>query len=495
MGRKPTYAELEKRLKELEKKGLEQKRVDEIMQLYQFTVERAIDSVFWLDSDGRIFYVNEAAAAALQYSREELLSMSVFDIDPAFERRSWREHWEELRTKRTLTLESLHRRKDGTRFPVELLINRIECGDREYNCTSARDVSRYELAERALREREEHYRAIVEAFDGLIYICSQDYRVEFMNQRSVERTGYDGIGGLCYEVLHDRDSICPWCVNEQVFEGKTVRWEVISPKDNRWYYVVNTPIYHPDGRLSKQAMLLDITERKQMEEALRESSEKTKLFAYSVSHDLKSPAVGIHGLASLLQRHYGEMLDERGKSYCAQILKAAEQVAALVEKINTYMAAKETVLNVERVNLKELLQMVREEFSPRLSIHQIGWLEPEKMPGIRADRLSLLRVFRNLVDNALKYGGENLSEIRIGYKKMRAFHVISVSDDGVPINGEDSEKIFGLFQRHPTSRGTEGTGIGLAIVKELAEKHGGRVWMEPRPIRGKTFHVSISKGL
>jgi PAS domain S-box-containing protein len=120
------------------------------------------------------------------------------------------------------------------------------------------------------RESESRYRAIVEAFDGLIYTCSPDYRIEFMNSRLIERTGYDGTGEYCYKVLHERNSICPWCVNQRVFQGETVRCEVQSPKDGRWHYVVNTPIYHSDGRISKQAMIQDITGLKQTEEAMRQ---------------------------------------------------------------------------------------------------------------------------------------------------------------------------------------------------------------------------------
>jgi PAS domain S-box-containing protein len=130
------------------------------------------------------------------------------------------------------------------------------------------EIAELKQAESALRESKEKYNAIVAGFDGLIYICSQDYRVEFMNDKFIERTGYYPKGEFCYKALHELDSICPWCVNERVFKGETVRWEVKSPKDDRWYYVVNTPIYNADGSVSKQAMILDITERKEAEAKL-----------------------------------------------------------------------------------------------------------------------------------------------------------------------------------------------------------------------------------
>jgi len=120
-----------------------------------------------------------------------------------------------------------------------------------------------------IKDIQSQLNAIIQAFDGLMYVCSPDYRVEFMNQRFIERTGYDGTGEPCYRVIHDREDICPWCVNERVFRGETVRWEVQSPKDNRWFYIVNTPICWQDGTISKQAMILDITDRKEVENSLK----------------------------------------------------------------------------------------------------------------------------------------------------------------------------------------------------------------------------------
>jgi PAS domain S-box-containing protein len=353
----------------------------------------------------------------------------------------------------------------------------------------------HEEMENTLREREERYHAIVEAFDGLVYICSQDFHIEFMNEACIKRTGYDAIGELCYKVLHDRDSICPWCVNERVLKGETVRWELQSPKDNRWYYIVNTPIYNSDGTVSKQSMILDITDRKEMEEALERSSEKIKRFAYSVSHDLKSPAAAIYGLTKRLHEHYGDSLDEKGRRYCGQILRASLHVGALIEKINAYIEAQEAPLSAEEIDVREILQVIKDEFSPRLTIRQITWLEPEIIPEIKADKLSMLRVFRNFVDNALKYGGEDLSEISIGYQGDDDFHIFSVSDNGEGIRGGDYESLFTAFRRDVTSKAVEGAGLGLAIVSEIAERHKGRVWAEPGKDQGATFFISLSKDL
>jgi PAS domain S-box-containing protein len=137
-----------------------------------------------------------------------------------------------------------------------------------------KEESRYQRSVEAWRDLWAQYEAIIEAFDGYIYICSQNYEVEFMNQRLIERTGYYPLGQKCYKVLHDRDEICPWCINERIFRGETVRWEVVSPKDNRWMYVVNTPIRHSDGTMSKMAMIQDVTAQKQTERAYKETEAK-----------------------------------------------------------------------------------------------------------------------------------------------------------------------------------------------------------------------------
>jgi PAS domain S-box-containing protein len=137
-----------------------------------------------------------------------------------------------------------------------------------------RNIDARKKMEHDLMLEKERLRAMIEAFDGYIYICSSDFVIEFMNEKLVERTGYDGKGKKCYEVLHDLEDKCEWCVNDRIQAGESVRWEVLSPKDNRWYSVSNTPIFNPDGTISKQAMIHDITDAKLAEFALKEKEEK-----------------------------------------------------------------------------------------------------------------------------------------------------------------------------------------------------------------------------
>lgn len=285
-----------------------------------------------------------------------------------------------------------------------------------------------------------------------------------------------------------------------VQKGNTIYAEAYVPMTYRgkgaYLWIKASPLYDDTGRMiGAIESIRDITERKKLEEAHRINAEKIKLFAYSVSHDLKSPIVGIHGLTRLLYRRYRDYLDEKGKLYCEQILKATEQAVALVDEINVYIRTKEIPLHFEVFKPSETIKMVRDEFGALLSIRRIAWVEPDPLPEIKADRLSLLRVLRNLVDNALKYGGNRLTAIRIEYAQTEDFHVFSVCDDGVGMKIEGSEEMFNAFQRDKTARDVEGTGLGLAIVKEIAEKHRGKVRVERGPVCGTIFRVYLSKHL
>jgi len=501
MQRKPTYEELERRVRKLEAKTRKLRATREALrnseERYRLLADFTYDLETWRGPDGRYLYVSPSCERVTGYRHQEFLEdpwLVEKIVHPEDRERVVRHFRQDFGEGDVGHIDFRIRTREGEERWISHYCQPVYGRDGAWlgrRCSN-RDFTERKATETALRESDARHRAVVEAFDGLIYVCSRDYRVEFMNPRFIERTGRDATGELCYKALHDLDHVCPWCVNDRVFLGETVRWEVKSPKDDRWYYIVNTPIHHVDGSMSKQAMILDITEQKLAVEALEKSAENLKLFAYSVSHDLKSPAVGIYGLAQRLRNTCYNELGEKGRACCDQIQKAAEHVSDLVSQINVYISAKSERLQVERLDLEEVLAMIREEFSGRMGIRDIRWSEPAHPPEIRADRVGVLRIVRNLVDNALKYGGDDLSEIRVDCGETGSHYRISVSNDGTLIRKEDADRIFGPFQRHDTAGGVEGVGLGLAIVKQIAEQHGGTVWAEATGGRWTTFHVTLA---
>lgn len=228
---------------------------------------------------------------------------------------------------------------------------------------------------------------------------------------------------------------------------------------------------------------------------LKEKNEMIKMFAYSVSHDLKSPATSIYALTKRLCDRYQGTLDEKGNEYCDHILKTVEILVSFIEKINAYITTKEVPLRLERFDVKEIMQTVRNEFSPILEQRRIKWSEPEYLPEIIGDKIAIARVLQNLVDNALKYGGKDMGQIKIEYKEDEAFHILSIQDDGIGIRAHNRDRVFELFQRNDTSNGKSGSGLGLAIVKENMARHGGSAWVGDASDGGAKFYISISKDL
>ncbi len=235
------------------------------------------DYCYIISSEGTILDINSAALRMLGYEREELLGKPVSMIyapDSRAKMNGLFDRWKTSGQIRNEEMVIITRKGEKRIVLLNVGAVRDKDGSVIHSTSVQTDITEFRQIEVARLENMARYQAVVEAFDGFLYICSPDYRVEFMNQRLIERTGRNAVGELCYRALHNSDSVCEWCVNDKIFQGETVRWEVQSPKDHRWYYVVNTPIRHADGTMSKQAMIMDITERKLAEEALYKSEEQ-----------------------------------------------------------------------------------------------------------------------------------------------------------------------------------------------------------------------------
>jgi PAS domain S-box-containing protein len=510
MARKPTYEELERRVLELEKEASERKRAEEELIDTDAQLEKMLAAspvaIYRCEPGGDYpaTFVSKNVKRQLGYEPHE------FTEDPRF----WANHIHPEDAPRVFAELSclfekgyhaheyrfLHKDGNYRWMQDELRLARDAEGNPLDIIGNWIDITERKWAEGALRESEERYRSLVESTEDSIYLVDRDCRYLFMNEKHLSRLDLapEEVIGKTYAEYHSADDTKQFVekIQEVAETGGSVQHEHRSRRDGRYFLRTLSPVKDLDGRTTSVTVVSkDIDELKRAEEALKRSSERIKLFAYSVAHDLKSPAIGIYGLTKRLHTNFSGILGEKGSDHCDQILKAAEQISALVEQINVYVSTNEAPLSIERVKLKEILRVIKGEFSAQIGIRQIRWSEPEYLPEINADRLSILRVLRNLVDNAVKYGGKDLSEIKIGCKESDRFHVLSVEDDGVGITEEDSEDVFGLFKRKATSGGIEGAGLGLAIVKEIAEKHGGEVWVEPGLRKGVTFNISISKYL
>jgi len=165
------------------------KRTEEQLQLTQFVSDHAPNSIVWINSQGRICYANEAACRAHGYTREELLAMTIHDLDPDYPAEVWPDHWRELQQADILTFESRHRRKDGSIFPIEVTTNYISFGGKEFNVGYSRDISAHKQRENMLRESEEHFRTLTAQSPNMIFI-NQRGRIVFANEQCEKIMGY-----------------------------------------------------------------------------------------------------------------------------------------------------------------------------------------------------------------------------------------------------------------------------------------------------------------
>ena len=509
MVRKPTYEELAQRVQGLETEAVEREQAEQALRdkLKHFEAlwDDAPVAYHVLDTEGVIKEVNQTETDMLGYTKQEMVGRPIFDFVLPQQRE---EAEDRFRLKLagdhiSKQVDRIYVKKDGSEIHVSI-DDRLEFGsDGEVSGvrTTMVDISQQKKAEEALRESEEKYRNVVErSNDGIVII--HNGVIKYANPTLEEMTGYKTDEAIDTPFTNYID---PNEVEESVdFYRRRIAGEQLPARYERGLRhkdgsridtEIDAAVIKYMGQPATLVIIRDITERKRGEEALRKSSEKIKLLAYSVSHDLRSPATGIYGLTKRLHNKYSNILDEKGKKCCESILEASEQIAELVGNINIYISTKEMPLSIETVQLRQLLRMVRDEFSAQLDIREITWSQPESLPEINADRLSVLRVLRNLVENALKHGGDDLSEVTIGYGESDDFHILSVSNDGLPIKLEDPENLFRPFQRQETSEGVEGTGLGLSIVKELAEQHGGMIRVESGPQKGVAFHVFISRYL
>jgi light-regulated signal transduction histidine kinase (bacteriophytochrome) len=225
---------------------------------------------------------------------------------------------------------------------------------------------------------------------------------------------------------------------------------------------------------------------------LEAANKELEAFSYSVSHDLRQPLRHIDGFLGLLKKRIGPTLDEQSQHYIATVSSAALRMAALIDDLLSFSRTGRFEMTKSQVDLRALVQDVIRELEPETQGRVVDWRIGE-LPVVSADRPMLRIVLVNLFSNALKFTQpRERAEIEIGCEPGREGEdVIFVRDNGVGFDMQYADKLFGVFQRLHGADEFEGTGIGLANVRRVIGRHGGRTWAEGKVDGGATFYFSL----
>jgi len=236
-------------------------------------------------------------------------------------------------------------------------------------------------------------------------------------------------------------------------------------------------------------------------EQVSDVNRELEAFSYSVSHDLRAPLRHVSGFSDKLQRHLGESADERSRHYLQVIGDSARRMSSLIDDLLVYSRLGRSGLRLQAVDMQSLVAETRAMLDANVSADKhalplrVDW-DIQPLPILVGDENMLRQVWQNLLGNAVKYSGKHeVAQIQVGYAlEGEGNHHFWVKDHGAGFDMAYAGKLFGVFQRLHKSSEYAGTGIGLASVRRVVARHGGRVWAEAEPDKGATFHFIIPTG-
>jgi two-component system sensor histidine kinase/response regulator len=224
---------------------------------------------------------------------------------------------------------------------------------------------------------------------------------------------------------------------------------------------------------------------------LEAANKELEGFAYTVAHDLRGPLVAVDGLVSLLQSQHAAQLPPEGQHFLDLVRQSAKRMGQLIDDLLRF--AKTASLPVQRqdIDLTTLVHACIDEFRDEIERRRIA-VTVRSLPRCAADPTLLRQVFINLIGNAVKYTRQQAqASIDIGSEEVDGERVVHVKDNGVGFDMKYIDKLFGAFQRLHRQDEFEGTGVGLAIVQRIVQRHGGRIWAEAKPKRGASFYLTL----
>ncbi|NOU11937.1 MAG: PAS domain S-box protein [Nitrospira sp.] len=521
------HAELEQRVMErtkqlaasnhaLEDEMIQRKRVEDRLQRTQYAVDHAADQIFVMSSNGYFLDVNESACRRLGYTKEELLTMSVMDIDPDFPSTRWDEMWDTLRSADQLLIETRHRSKTGEIYPVEVVANYLEHNGQELDYAIVRDLTERRRSEAAIRESELRYKLVTEAtFDA---IALHDNGVLIEVNAGLERMfGYQSgelLGRSILDLIADesRDEVL-----RNMRDGMTGPYEALGRRKDGTTFAGEV-VVRPYCFRGKQVRLVagrDITARKQLETALarhteeleRQVSERTaevarlesqraqseKLaavgqLAAAVAHEINNPIAGIRNAFTLVKQAVDQAHPHH--EFVGMIDREISRVADIVR--NMYQLYRKQPSKTEPVDLRLLLDDLNALFAKQLSQGDMTFVATLQcsMTTLQVPRGDLLQVLMNLIQNAIDSSGPGRTITLTVCEKEGTVNII-VSDEGGGIAPDVLPHIFDPFFTTKTEKYQKGMGLGLSVSQSLVMAMGGRIEVRTELKTGSTFSVVL----
>jgi PAS domain S-box-containing protein len=411
-------------------------------------------------------------------------------------------------------VEKRYVRRDGAAFWAHdtFAVLRDPSGRPQQLIGVIQDVGDRKRAEAAVRESEERYRFLAESLPEIVWTARPDGVTDYNNSRLFEYVGkspreMQQLGWRPFRHPDDRDAATArW--RESVDTGKPYEctYRLLRGSDStwRWHLARAIPMRDALGRVVRWfGTCTDIDDQKRIEEQLarlvdelNRSNRDLEDFAYIASHDLKEPLRGIRHYAAFVLEDYADRVDAEGRRKLETIDRLGKRMDALITSLLHYSQVGRTELAIEETPLDLVVADVVHSLRPVLEAGNVEIRSPGPLPVVRCDRVRVTEVYRNLITNAAKYNTGPKPWIEIGARERPAPlpPVLYVKDNGIGIAEKHFQTVFTMFERlHERDAFGGGTGAGLAFVKRIVERHGGRVWIESKPGEGSTFFFTLER--
>jgi PAS domain S-box-containing protein len=370
------------------------------------------------------------------------------------------------------------------------------------------------LAEDALRESEARWRTLMQSSSQLILTVNRAGKILFVNQTLPDSIRQlDEAEVLLYflpgESLAEKRKLL-----ERVFgERISVTFEFSlqdADAEAAWFSANLAPVIDRGNVEFAILNAMDISTRKMAEDQVRALNEQLEervsqrtamleaanheleSFSYSISHDLRAPLRAINGFSRILEDEIEKGSAETRTRYLSLIRENAQQMGLLIDDLLAFSRLGRQAINPGTVATREIIQQVLNSLDEEIQDRKIAITVSEDLPDCNGDAALIKQVWVNLISNAVKFTRQQASpQIEIGFEYGKDEIIYHVRDNGVGFDMKYADKLFGVFQRLHRAEDFEGTGVGLAIVQRLIDRHGGRVWVDASPGLGCTFFFSL----